>query len=171
MHKLHPGAQWLFRVRAYVLLLILSWFTGGFIIPAVKIVFSIINNDPSTISLSFALLSLFSSLVIIIIIGEVYSRMAYNRWFYEFTKEGLKLERGIIWKRYSNVPYERIQNVDIKRGILARLLGFSSIMIQTAGYSAQTYAEGYIPALDMKEAEKIRNFIMKKISRKSSRGL
>jgi membrane protein YdbS with pleckstrin-like domain len=93
--------------------------------------------------------------------------MSYNRWFYEFNNDGLRLERGIIWKRYSNVPYERIQNVDVQRGIIARICGFSSVMIQTAGYSsAQPRAEGYIPAIEMNQAEKIREFVMKKITRR-----
>jgi membrane protein YdbS with pleckstrin-like domain len=107
--------------------------------------------------------------------------MAYNRWFYEFTKDNLKIERGIIWKRYSNVPYERVQNVDIRRGIIARMLGFSSVMIQTAGYSGAApgwqmrfgrarynsamNTEGYIPAVDTEGAEKIRDFLMKRIGR------
>jgi membrane protein YdbS with pleckstrin-like domain len=110
----------------------------------------------------------------IIIIAEIYARMAYKRWFYEFTDSNLKLERGIIWKRYSNVPYERVQNVDIHRGILARMLGFSSVMIQTAGYSGAgrgMHTEGYLPAVDIDAAEKIRDFLMKKISKRSSGGL
>ncbi|MDP3987240.1 MAG: PH domain-containing protein [Nanoarchaeota archaeon] len=101
-----------------------------------------------------------------IIVGEIYARMAYNRWFYEFNEDGLKIERGIIWKRYSNVPYERIQNVDVHRGILARMLGFSSVMIQTAGYSARAVSEGNIPAISVDGAEKIRAFIMKKITQR-----
>ena len=92
--------------------------------------------------------------------------MSYNRWFYEFNDDCLKLERGIIWKRYSNVPYERIQNVDIHRGIIARMFGFSSLMIQTAGYSAKANAEGYIPAVEISQAEQIRTFVMKKITRR-----
>ena len=108
--------------------------------------------------------------ILFIIISEIYARMAYNRWLYEFTESNLKIERGIIWKRYSNIPYERVQNIDITRGIWARLLGFSSVNIQTAGYSYSSnnkgWSEGYLPAVDMKEAEKIREFVIKKIGRK-----
>ena len=106
-----------------------------------------------------------TSVTVVLIGAEIYARMSYNRWFYEFNDDGLKLERGIIWKRYSNVPYQRIQNVDLHRGIIARMFGFTSILIQTAGYSARPYAEGYIPAVDMGQAEKIREFVMKKIKR------
>ena len=115
------------------------------------------------------------SIPLTIIFGEIYARMAYNRWFYEFTDQGIKLERGIIWKRYSNIPYDRVQNIDVTRGILARLLGFSTINIQTAGYSSYsrlgTKSEGHIPAVSVQDAEKIREFIMKKITGKKSGGL
>jgi len=113
---------------------------------------------------------------LIIVVGEMYARMAYNRWFYEFTPDQLRFERGIIWKKYTNIPYERIQNVDITRGIIARILGFSTVNIQTAGFSytpnRNAFAEGYIPAVSVEEAEKIREFVIKKVSKKGrSQGL
>jgi len=92
--------------------------------------------------------------------------MSYNRWFYDFNNQGLRTERGIIWKKYVTVPYERIQNVEILRGIIARLFGFSSLQIFTAGYSASLRSEGYIPAVSIQEAEEIRNMLMDKIAKK-----
>ena len=49
------------------------------------------------------------------------------------------------------------------------LLGFSSLNIQTAGYSGAgnrgrgILAEGHIPAVSVKRAEEIRSLLMKKI--------
>lgn len=40
------------------------------------------------------------AIVFVIVVAEIYARMSYNRWFYEFTDSQLKVERGIIWKRY-----------------------------------------------------------------------
>ena len=104
--------------------------------------------------------------------------MSYTRWFYEFTHDGIKIEHGIIWKKYTSIPYERVQNVDINRGIIARIFGFSTVEIETAGQSGmggaygfrfgrrgrgQYKSEGHLPAIDMNDAEKIREFVMKKI--------
>ena len=161
---LHLGAHWLFRVGGYFLFGFLGIFLGIWIIvPLADLLLNGAGISAESV-IGIILLSVGGYLVFVIVASEVYSRMSYNRWFYEFTDEGLRLERGIIWKRYSNVPYERIQNVDIQRGIIARTFGFSSIMIQTAGYSAQPYAEGYIPAVDMRLAEEMRTFVMKKIT-------
>ncbi len=164
MEKLHPGARWQFRISGYVLFGVLGIFFGFWMVfPVLTFVFS--NFDFSSSSTAvIVVLSVLAYLLFVLLISEIYARMAYNRWFYELNEDGLRLERGIIWKRYSNVPYERIQNVDVHRGVIARILGFSSLMIQTAGYSTHPYAEGYIPALEMKLAEQIRNSVMKKIT-------
>jgi uncharacterized membrane protein YdbT with pleckstrin-like domain len=110
-----------------------------------------------------------------IVIGEIYARLAYHFFRYEFTADNLKTESEIIWKKYSNISYERVQNVDIQRGIIARIFGFSTVNIQTARYSMPAShswyganAEGCIPAVDVKESVEIREFIMKKISKKGN---
>lgn len=162
--QLHPGAKWSFRLGAYA---------SMFFLLVIAFIWSINGLFSSGFSLGLG----FFIIVFVIIVAEIYTRLAYANWKYEFTDDNLKVERGIIWKRYSNIPYQRVQNVDIQRGIIARLLGFSSVNIQTAGYSApvnSSYgvnAEGYIPAVDMKEAEEIRNFIMKKITKRGKSGL
>ena len=157
---LHPGARWLFRFKAYVttftMLIFLMLFSRQVFI------FTILNTVVIII-------------ISTIIMGEVYSRMAYNRFLYEFTPTNLRVERGIIWKRYSNIPYKRVQNVDIQRGIIARLFGFSTVSIQTAGYSAYSQsgmqAEGNLPGVSISGGEKIREFIMKKIGKNAKGGL
>ena len=157
MEKLHPGAMWQFRISGYFLFGFIGIFFGIWIIASLA---TTLSDSIGAVIFIFILVYL----LFVIIASEIFARMSYNRWFYEFNDDGLRLERGIIWKKYSNVPYERIQNVDVHRGIIARMLGFSSLMIQTAGYSATPYSEGYIPALEMNKAEHIRSFVMKKIT-------
>ena len=164
MNQLHPGAKWQFRIGGYFLFGFLGIFFGILIIAPLAGLFLGLAGSSSI--LPIVLFSIFGYFLFVIIVSEIYAQMSYNRWFYEFTDEGLRLERGIIWKRYSNVPYERIQNIDVHRGVIARMLGFSSLMIQTAGYSTHPHAEGYIPALDMHQAEELRNFVMKKVTRR-----
>jgi len=183
MEKLHPGAKWVFRIQGYFgsipLLIVLVYFILTII--TLSSVFSGSFSITSLIKSGFVFVIIFIAIILIIIFSEIYARMAYNRWLYRFEQDGLKLERGIIWKRYSNIPYERIQNVDINRGILARILGFSTVNIQTAGYSGgytrpgvyMMGSEGHIPAVSIDSAEKIRDFLIKKISKnnKGSQGL
>ena len=165
MEKLHPGARWLFRVRAYVAMIALIAISASFIFPLIVL---LLFSNPANILIIVILSSV--SLMVIVIISEIYARLSYRFWKYELTPNELKLERGIIWKKYSAIPYERVQNVDIYRGILARIIGFSTLNIQTAGYHATGRAgavsEGHIPAVSIAGAEKIREFLIKKIGRR-----
>ena len=162
-NKLHPGAKWMFRGRAYMPTLFIFIFLAAF--SASIILFF---GEPPVSSAN-----LIAVVLLIFVIGEVYVQMSYNRWVYGFDKNSVRIERGIIWKRYSNIPYGRVQNVDIHRGVIARLLGFSTLHIQTAGYSGyigrpgqRVHSEGYIPAVSAKKAEEIREFLMGKIGGK-----
>lgn len=169
--QLHPKSRWVFRFRGFFGALAFTWVAGWLLFG----IFSGFNNLETQNPFDFFTpLNIILWALVVIIIMESYARLSYNNWFYEFTADNLRLERGIIWKRYSNVPYERVQNVDIKRGVFARLFGFSEVDIQTAGYSGaqkRGWAEGYIPGVDVKEAEEIREFLMKKIGKRSKGGL
>jgi membrane protein YdbS with pleckstrin-like domain len=164
MKQLHPGAKWVFRVRTYFSLIFILIFFASFIIPIM-----IASKDVDNLFFRIGF-SLVAMIIVAFFIGELYSKLAYKNWKYDLTSRELKLERGIIWKKYSAIPFERVQNIDIHRGILARIIGFSTLNIQTAGYhnpgSAGAFSEGYIPAVSIEEAEKIRDFLIKKIGKK-----
>lgn len=168
--QLHQGAKWLFRLRAYFVMIFLVSLIGWTMAPIFIVISSIIFGKESFMGIFIGITAFaFFYIILAIIIGEIYARMAYNRWFYDFTDAQLRSEKGIIWKKYSNLPYERVQNVDITRGIIARILGFSTVHIQTAGFSYAPNgrgmgSEGNIPAVTIEEAEHIREFLMKKIS-------
>lgn len=159
MERLHKGVKWKFRFEAYF----------GMIILYIFFIVSFLSNQFIQGSSNILLISL-GFLVIYIIISEIFIHLAYINWAYEFTQDSLKIEKGIIIKKYKSIPYERIQNVDITRGIIARIIGFSTIDIQTAGYSAfnvhggRVVSEGHLPAVSIEGAERIRDFLVSRIS-------
>jgi membrane protein YdbS with pleckstrin-like domain len=161
MDKLHPGAKWMFRIQTYFGLIILLIFIAF----PIHVKFALSGYS------SF-IIYLVPILLIYIVIAEIFIHWAYNNWQYELTQDSLKIEKGVIIKKYKSIPYERVQNVDITRGIIARIFGFSTIDIQTAGYSAYAakggvgQSEGHLPALSIDQAERIRDFLMKKITGK-----
>ncbi len=178
MNKLHSGAKWKFRLGAYgsmIIPLVVITYAFNFVMQLIFVLRASKGGDPIAFSTTGFFIALAVGIVVFIILSEIYVSLAYKNWKYEFTDMNLKLERGVIWKKYSNIPYERVQNVDIHRGVLARMLGFSTVDIQTAGaaYSARgmSRSEGHIPAVDIASAEKIRDFLMSKISKKSSGGM
>jgi putative membrane protein len=162
MEKLHPGYKWSRRINSYLGVLFFAIFFPAFIAAAAE-------------SFTLFVLLFFTFLILGIFINEILIGLAYSNWKYEFTADVFKVEHGIIFKTYKSIPYERIQNVDIHRGIIARILGYSTVLLQTAGYSGwgggrhgsrYAMAEGYLPAVSVQKAEQIRDIVTKKISKK-----
>jgi membrane protein YdbS with pleckstrin-like domain len=158
MERLHPGARWQFRFSGFFVVFIIVLILASNLI-------RFLSSFDSLIKGVFIFLGVF--LVLYILIIEIYARMSYSRFLYEFGPSTLKIERGIIWKKFSNIPYGRVQNVDIQRGLIARMFGFSTVNIHTAGYSSGSSAgsEGRLPAVAPKKSEEIRDFLMNKISK------
>lgn len=114
-------------------------------------------------------------LILLIVFAYVW---AYYTWYfykYELRSDGFRKEMGIITKTYVTIPYDRIQNVDIYRGIIARILGLSDIHIQTAGMSYTSKngipAEGRLQGLSFDDAESLRNELIKRARQATNQGL
>ncbi len=166
MKLLHPGTKWSFRLRSFTSMLFLAAVIFIFVLPFLQVT---VNNTFFFSLTNKTIIFVFC----VIILTEIFARLTYNAWKYELKTKEVTLEMGVIRKIYKSIPYTRVQNVELHRGIIARMLGFSTIIIQTAGYSGggssqgRSGAEGSIPGVSTKEAEKIRTFIMKKIGNKA----
>ncbi len=152
--QLHPKAVWLF------------FFNKGFglwILVAFFLAQSVIYVASGILFLIWSILIF----IVVLILAFVVAKLSYHFYRFELTDGEYKAERGIIWKRYISIPYGRIQNVDIYRGVLDRLLGLSDLNIQTAGYSTigtrgAGGSEGRLPGLSTQEAEKVREELIKR---------
>ena len=91
------------------------------------------------------------------------SKWNWRFFKYELKEDGFWRESGIIWKSYCTIPYSRIQNIDLYRNPLERLLGLSRLHIQTAGNNAYpNFAEGKVPGLSVEVAEKLRKELVRR---------
>lgn len=167
MEELNPKSIWIFFLnflaRGLIIFIFLSIWLSSFlsIIPGV-----------STFGSWFKIFGLWLVLFgLYIIFCYVWAKLTYKYWKYELTEDAFRKESGVIWKKYVSIPYERIQNIDINRGVLARILGLSDLQIQTAGSSAISYgrgglagvgAEGRLPGLGKDTAEKLRDELIKR---------
>lgn len=172
MEKLDPKIVWIFFFQALGVGLFLT-FTLGWLF------FWIIITAVVTFGLSWWIIFFFAVIWIIIWIFGSYgwAKLTYNVYKFELTEEVFKKEHGVIWKRYVSIPYERIQNIDIHRGIFARILGLSDLMIQTAGYTGvfggggllgglgRREPEGRLPGLSKEKAEAIREELIRRAKR------
>lgn len=105
----------------------LSWMITLVVIAFIFLPFS------QTLILSAAL---FTPLLVFLLFMVYWIQRYYSSIKYLLTDEEVIIEKGVYWKRKSFVPYNRITNIDIVQGPLARSLGLGTIKIQTAGFSS-----------------------------------
>ena len=82
--------------------------------------------------------------------------LQYHRFRYWITPKELVIHSGVLTRRRRNIPIERIQNIEIERRLLPRLLGTASVKVFTAGSAA---AEGALEYVSVSEANRIREVI------------
>src|SRR3990167_3339123 len=162
MKQLDPKAVWLFFIsfflRWFLIIIFLSIWLAGFL--------SSFNRSLDNNEFPFGFLNWFWLIIpAFLILCFIWAKLTYHFYRYELTDNGFRKESGVIYKRYVTIPYDRIQNVDIYRGIIARILGLSDLQIQTAGYSAVAggsgtmswLSEGRLPGLTKEIAEQLRD--------------
>lgn len=186
MKQLDPRAVWLFFFNYLIGILFLMIpfiFLFGFVFR--KAIRTLLEKPELQQALGFTPLTLFLVefwwliFVLLIILAFIWSYLSYHFYRYALAEDGFRKELGVIWKKYVTIPYERIQNVDIYRGPLARILGLSNLQIQTAGLSATVGrygvsgagAEGRLPGISREEAERIRDELIKRARGLKNQGL
>ncbi len=68
--------------------------------------------------------------------GATYGIIYYYRFEYEVTETTVDVASGVLARRSREIPYRRIQNVDVRQGIIQRLFDLAVVSIETAGGGA-----------------------------------
>jgi membrane protein YdbS with pleckstrin-like domain len=77
----------------------------------------------------------------------------YRAWGYALREHDLVLRRGLLVRRLTIVPFERLQFIDIGQGPLDRMLRVASVQLHTAAAAS----DAKIPLLVMQEAQRVRD--------------
>jgi len=72
----------------------------------------------------------------------------YRRFEYALTDDTLDIRSGVFNRREREIPYGRVQNVDISRNIFQRLVGLSKLDIETAGGGSTEASLRYVTAFE-----------------------
>ncbi|WP_436343623.1 PH domain-containing protein [Natronorubrum sp. FCH18a] len=65
--------------------------------------------------------------------GVAYGVAYYYRFEYGITPDTFDVASGVLARRSREIPYGRIQNVDVRQGVFQRLFGLATLSIETAG--------------------------------------
>jgi membrane protein YdbS with pleckstrin-like domain len=93
-----------------------------------------------------------------LIVGVAVTMPAYAwaRFRFGVRDDDLLVERGVLFRRTTSIPLDRIQHVDTRQGPLERMFGLSRVVVYTA---AGLSADGSIPGLDERTAAALRDHL------------
>lgn len=90
-----------------------------------------------------------------------WARLAWTRWQWSAGSRALELRHGVVILHTSVVPYHRLQQIDIVRGPLERVLGLSTLTLRTAAATS----DARIPGIDAASADDIRRLLLERAGR------
>ena len=80
--------------------------------------------------------------------------LTYEFFGFDLREDDLLLQSGVIFRRRSAIPHNRIQHVETRQGPVERVFGLSRVLVFTASGMS---ADGAIPGLLTKDAESLRD--------------
>jgi hypothetical protein len=82
-----------------------------------------------------------------------FARNRFRSWVYQERDEDLIVERGVLIRRLSVVPYGRMQFVDVSAGPVDRVFRLATVKLHTAAAAS----DARIPGLERDEAARLRD--------------
>lgn len=94
-----------------------------------------------------------AAIVLYLLVSFFIPSLRWKRWRYDVGEQEIDLLRGLVVKKRTLVPINRVQHVDTNQGPIFRKFGLSSVKISTAATTHE------IPALNDEIAKEVRNKI------------
>ncbi|TKB46376.1 PH domain-containing protein [Thalassotalea mangrovi] len=144
-HRISPIAVIYYALR------FVRGFVGNmaYLLPALLVGYNQIQKNPqAALPLSIAILAL-------IIVSSILSY-----WFFQYrlSNDHLEIRSGVFSKKYLNLPFNRIQNVEVSHPWYYRPFGYATLKLDSAGSAQQ---EANIAALEKHFAEQLRREIVR----------
>ena len=99
-------------------------------------------------------------------LGAAYGIAYYYRFEYDLTSDTFDLASGVFSRRDREIPYHRVQNVDVRQGVVFRLLGLAIVNVETAGGGA---TEAVLNFVSEDEANRLQREIRRRTAQSKAR--
>lgn len=142
-HRLHPRIRVVWAVGATLPWLVLGG--GGAIVAAATG-----RGELAGLIVGVALLLILAGLSIV--------GWRWRCWGWAAWDDALELHHGVISQRASVVPYHRIQQIDIHRDPLDRMLGLSKLILHTAAATS----DATLPGIAAADADSLRHALLRR---------
>ena len=143
--KLDPKVKSVWRISAAF------WIAVTYIVCMVP--FAIVGAIEDEASWAWIVVLSETALMIIAAIAfiGVIPAIRFIRWSFQLDPEFLDIEKGMIWRQRTIIPFIRVQNTDTHQGPIMRAFHLSEVTISTAA------GEHRIPGVDESQAASLRD--------------
>jgi putative membrane protein len=98
--------------------------------------------------------------VAILLLGVGGTILYWSRFQFRVGQDEIRIDSGVVNRRHRSIPFDRIQDVDIVQGPLARVLGLAEVKFETGGGGEGPRSEeGVLHAITLERAEGIRRLV------------
>ncbi len=101
--------------------------------------------------------------IVIMIPILIWIPAAFRRLEYYIDDDGVKMEGGLVWKKYVTVPYPKITNIDTTQGPLQRKYNIVTIHVQTAGSGGKQGEKAELRMYGIRDFKRVRKVIIEKV--------
>lgn len=83
----------------------------------------------------------------------------WTRFEFRVGDSEIRIDSGIISRTHRSIPFDRIQDVDISQGPIARPLGIAKVKFETGGSAGAGQDEGVLHAIPLERAQELRALV------------
>lgn len=102
-----------------------------------------------------------SGAILFTALPAIFVWLGFPKKGYLVRENDISFQKGLITYKLTTIPFNRIQHVEVNKGILGKIFGLSSVKIYTAGGMASDLS---IPGLPDDDALRLKAFLSEKIS-------
>lgn len=71
--------------------------------------------------------------LVVFVVSFIYAKKAYQYSYYWVSEEGLYIQQGVMWRKKTLIPKNRVQHTDVSQGPLDRKYQLAKLTVHTAG--------------------------------------
>lgn len=152
-HQVHHSYIWLGSLRVFGIVV------AAVVISQIASIASVIGSLSEGVGddLLGALIAVgvtVAALVVLAVAIVVYQLVSYKHLYFTLGPREFTLYQGVLNKKRTHVPYQRVQSVDQNASLLQRIFGVCTVSIDTAGGSSNKAVR--VPYITRQEAEWLR---------------
>jgi putative membrane protein len=96
-------------------------------------------------------------LMLTFLVGSLF--LYWTRFEFRVGISEIRIASGILSRTHRSIPFDRIQDVDITQGPIARALGLAKVKFETGGGAGGGEDEGVLQAIPLQRAEELRTLV------------